>query len=45
MKVNKMLSLDLEIIQRLQQERNASEIVNNLLKEFYEEAKVEDAEK
>ena len=38
MKAQKLLSLDIEIIQKLQLEANASKIVNDLLNDYYRTA-------
>ena len=36
MKVNKTLSLDVEVVQRLQEEENMSETVEGLLRDHYD---------
>lgn len=40
MKINKTISLDLEIVEKLQKEDNASNLINNLLTNFFSINKV-----
>jgi len=35
MKINKLFSIDVELATELKKEKNASELINNLLKEYY----------
>lgn len=39
MKINKIFSIDFELVERLKEEKNASGLVNQLLEEHYSESR------
>ena len=45
MKINKYISIDEEIFKRLKRETNASDIINTLLKDYYNKEQCENIEK
>jgi len=44
MKVNKLISLDIDIVKRLSQEENASSLINDLLIQYYLTGNIKDEE-